>query len=748
MTIQSKMEKEELLGFTMMEKYPGIENTPLFKILEKSMADRKPRRIENEFIYPDNTSGWFDLSIEPAEEGLAILSLDITRFKEYEAKINKGKNLYAFLSHINQSIVHLKSEKELFKNACKIATYYGGFKMAWIGLFDAYYQTINLVEQCGMKKQELPYFKNAPLSQDSPMRQVLDTNSYFVCNDTSALAHETLRIYAQSKGILSFVIIPLHKSGKIIGTFNFYSDKINFTGPDEIKLLVETTSDISFALENFEKERMHRETELLVLENEKRFRALIEKSTDMKTLASHDGRLLYGSPSVAQNLGYDLNEMLFSSVFEFIHPDDMPQFLVKRKRILKKPGKSFEFEMRMRHRDGHWLWTEGTVTNMLEESGVHALVSNFRDISEKKKIEQQIEFDHSNTNALINNTEDLMWSIDRDFKLITSNRSFDKVMLETYGEVIPRGGIVCKEGLSQESIDQYQSFYRRALAGESFSETMRLQLPDGHWAETSFSPIRKGNEIVGVACHSHNITQRINSEMRLENQNSELMKTNFELDRFVYSVSHDLRSPLTSVLGLLSFMQEETNEPQTLAHLEMIRSRINRLDDFIKNILNYSRNNRTQPEIEPIPMQETIARIVTSLADIKGAQNIDFQINCDESEVFYSDLQSFITIVENLVSNAIKFSSKTRERPYISISVKTYDEKVALTIEDNGIGIQKQHLGKVFDMFFRASANTEGSGIGLYIVKEIVTKLYGSISVRSEENQKTTFTIILKNLKQ
>lgn len=747
MTTQSKMEKEELLGFTMMEKYPGIENTPLFKILEKCMADRKPRRIENEFIYPDNTVRWFDLSIEPAKEGLCLLSLDITQYKEYEAKINKAKNLYAFLSHINQSIVHIKSEKELFKNACKIATYYGQFKMAWIGLFDAYYQNINLVEQCGISKSEIPYFKNAVIEEGSPMQYVLNSNRYFVCNDTEHLIYEPLRTYLQTHGIRSFIILPLHKSGQIVGAFNFYSDKIDFTGPEEIKLLVETASDLSFALENYEKERMHHETEMLVLENEKRFRALIEKSTDMKTLASHDGKLLYGSPSVAQTLGYDLDKMRFRSVFEFIHPDDIPIFIEKRKSIIKKPGKSFEFEMRMKHEDGHWIWTEGTVTNMLEESGVHALVSNFRDISEKKKIEQQIEFDHNNTSALINNTNDLMWSIDKNFRLIKSNRSFDNVMFKIYGEVVPKGESVIKETLSQENINQYEAFYRRALAGESFSETVRLLLPDGYWSEIAFSPIKKGDEIVGVACHSHDITERIVSEMRLENQNSELMKTNFELDRFVYSVSHDLRSPLTSVLGLLSLMQEDANDPQMLQHLDMVRSRIHRLDGFIKNILNYSQNNRTEPKIEPIPIQETIAEIVTSLADNKDAKNISFSISCDESEIFYSDAQRFKTLIENLVSNAIKFSAKDRERPYISVIAKTTATALSLSIADNGIGIPKKYLPKIFDMFFRASANTEGSGIGLYIVKEIATKLNGSIAVESEENCGTTFHITLKNLK-
>lgn len=271
--------------------------------------------------------------------------------------------------------------------------------------------------------------------------------------------------------------------------------------------------------------------------------------------------------------------------------------------------------------------------------------------------------------------------------------------------------------------------------------------PDGDWAEISFCPIIKDNEIVGIACHSHDISERMQSEKRLENQNRELLKTNFELDRFVYSVSHDLRSPLTSVLGLLSFMEEETTEAETLQHVHMIRSRIHRLDDFIKNILNYSRNNRTELEIQMVTVEKIILETVSSLADIKQAKNIEFKINCAEQVQFCSDLLSFKTIVENIISNAIKFAAKSRTKPYIRIKAKTDAKKLSLVIEDNGIGIPQKHQEKIFDMFFRASADTEGSGIGLYIVREIVEKLGGTITVKSEENKKTTFTITLKNFK-
>ena len=745
MTVQSKIPKQELLGHTMMEKYPDIEKTELFKVLKKCMKDRKSRRIENEFIYPDKSVRWFDLCIQPAEEGICILSLDITEHKLSEEKIRKGRDLYSFLSQINQSIVHFSTEINLYKNACDAAIEFGKYKMAWIGLFDSKNKQINLVEHCGLEEKHIHYFTDAIISEKSPQREVLETGSYFVCNDTDHDELHGLRTYAQELNVLSFIVLPIRKSGKIIGTLNLYSDKTYFTGKEEILLLEEIITDISFALNNFEKEKKHRETERIVEENEKRFRALIEKSADMKTLATADGKLFYGSPSISKVLGYDLKNMFHTSLFELIHPEDLNDFKQKRAELVKNPGQSINFLVRMKHAKGKWLWCEGTATNMLEEAGLHAIVSNFTDVSEKKKAEQQVEFTQNNTNALINNTTDLMWSIDKEMRLITSNSAFDRMVMEVYGRAMQKGEYILQPELSAATAKQYTRFYNKALSGKAFRQTVRLTQPNGNWSDISFSPISKGAEVVGVACHSRDITERIQTEFALENQNKELIKTNFELDRFVYSVSHDLRSPLTSIMGLVSFIEEETLEPETLEHTKMIKSGIQRLDGFIKNILSYSRNNRTKTEISKIPLQETVNGIVESLRHSKNAKEVTFNIDLDEQDDFFSDRQSIYTIFENLISNAIKFRKKENKNSLIKINGKSNKNFLDFTIEDNGIGIPAEHLDRIFEMFFRAEAKIDGSGIGLYIVKEIVTKLHGTIEVKSTLGKGTTFHIRLKN---
>jgi PAS domain S-box-containing protein len=246
---------------------------------------------------------------------------------------------------------------------------------------------------------------------------------------------------------------------------------------------------------------------------------------------------------------------------------------------------------------------------------------------------------------------------------------------------------------------------------------------------------------------SNDITDRKRAEEKLEQQNLELIKTNSELDRFVYSVSHDLRSPLTSVLGLISFIEEESQETDTLEHVKMIRNSINRLDEFIKNILSYSRNKRTRLEVKKILLQKTVLDIIDSLNSMEEAKGIHFEIDIKENAPFHSDILHFNTILENLISNALKHHKKNQNDSYIKITGWSDLHKLELSVVDNGIGIDSAYHDKIFDMFFRLSGKKDGSGIGLYIVKETVEKLEGTIQVESELGIGTTFIITLKNLK-
>lgn len=453
-------------------------------------------------------------------------------------ELNKVNQLYAFINRVNQDIVRVEDEATLFKNACHIALEFGKFKMAWIGMFDAVYKSINLVEQCGMPADVIELLFDAPIKINGPQDRVLQTGVYYSCNDViNEPGLENWQSFALKYSIRSCTLLPLRKAGKIIGTLNLYSAALNFSSPEEVDLLIEIAEDISFALDMIEKAAIQKQAEEQLAINERRFRVMIEKSTDMITLSTVDGEILYGSASIKNVLGYSTEELLKMSILDIIHPDDIPRAVEKKKKILLTPGKSFYYQQQRKHKNGTWIWCEGTLTNMLHEPGVHAMVSNFRDVSDKKLTEQQRDFDKNNLNALINNTNDLMWSLDRDFKLITSNKPFDNVVELISGKAIKKGDNALLNGYSAEQTQRFKERYERVFNGEAFNETEYTPFPAEFWSDISYSPIRKGGVVIGAACHSRNITESKIADRNLLLSESRLMEAqaishvgNFEVD--------------------------------------------------------------------------------------------------------------------------------------------------------------------------------------------------------------------------
>lgn len=432
-------------------------------------------------------------------------------------KLSKANHLYALISQVNQNIVRVTDEATLFRNSCRLAIEYGKFQIAWIGIFNPAKETISLVEQYGMADADTSLFADVAYAKGGPQFTVLRTGSYFICNNILTDLHlEGWTTFAETRGLNSCVILPFKKSGKIAGTFNLYSSELNFSGPDEIKLLVELTSDISFALELFEKEKKQQATDLKLAINETRFRVLIEKGADLKTLSTKDGNFFYASPSVSHVMGYSNREILQMNVRDILHPDDADAYVENRKQLLSAEDKSLDTHMRFKHKNGTWIWCDGTITNMLKEPGIHALVSNFRDVSEKKQAEQQKEFDKNNLSALINNTDDLLWSVDREFKLITSNHSFDAMGKVQFGHVLQQGESILDVSLTPEMHQHFKQQYERAFSGESYREVSHFDHPFEFWTEISYAPIRKGDEIIGAVCNSRDITESKIAEKKLK----------------------------------------------------------------------------------------------------------------------------------------------------------------------------------------------------------------------------------------
>ncbi|MGZ4038363.1 MAG: PAS domain S-box protein, partial [Bacteroidia bacterium] len=746
----STYSREELMGNTLMEKYPGIEQTPLFSTLERCMQQRKAEQLETEFKFPNGTTAFFELSIQPIPEGIFILSVDKTEQKKAKEKLLKVSRLYEFISNINKSIVYISDEKQLLDRACSIATETGKFKLAWIGQLDED-GILRIVSRSGDEAAAKNILRlsgldvNDPALQHIPSVKVVKTGA---CSIHNNMPEDPVMLYVKEElarhEVHASIALPIVKFGKVTGIFGLFATVKDFFDTEEVKLLEEASGDISFALENFERSEEFKRTQELVFKNEKRFKALIENSKDMKTLTSPEGRFIYASPSVSKLFNYSEEEFIGKPASEFFHPDDIPDLIKNWTEILTTPGKSFQFQYRFAHKEGQWIWCEGTLTNMLHDPAINALVTNFRDITAKKTAEQQRHFDQTNLDALINNTDDLLWSIDRDFKLITCNKAFREVIKLVSGNTIEKGHSVLSVSLSEDQSSRFKLWYTRALSGEVFTETEYIQTPVESWSEISFYPIREANTVIGTACYSRNITERKRTEKEREKMVADITQRNKNAEQFAYIVSHNLRVPVANILGISSVLKTGLSEADRNKSQAYLFKAVEHLDEIVKD-LNKVLQIRTEitENKERVCLSDLVSNISSSIHNLVQKEKAVFITDFSEINHVVT-LKSYIqSIFYNLISNSIKYKSPGKP-PVIDIRSKIDDGRVKITFTDNGIGIDLEQFGhQVFGLYKRFHASTEGKGLGLFMVKTQAEVLGGNISVQSKPDVGTEFTLEL-----
>ena len=249
--------------------------------------------------------------------------------------------------------------------------------------------------------------------------------------------------------------------------------------------------------------------------------------------------------------------------------------------------------------------------------------------------------------------------------------------------------------------------------------------------------------IVGsVSIYYHSMIKKLtSSHKKIEQKNLELITVNKELDRFVYSASHDLRSPITSLKGLIEIAISEKDPEELKNYLNLMNQSLTRQDQFISDIIDYSRNKRLVSHNEVINLDEAIDEVIAQHKHIKEVNEIKIHKQIAVNEVYTDGLRLKI-ILNNLVSNAIKYSDKQKNSKFIKIKTAKVDNHLKIEVADNGIGIKEDALDKVFDMFFATNTNL-GSGLGLYITKEAVENLNGMISVNSIIDKGTTFLVTI-----
>lgn len=293
----------------------------------------------------------------------------------------------------------------------------------------------------------------------------------------------------------------------------------------------------------------------------------------------------------------------------------------------------------------------------------------------------------------------------------------------------------------EQTVKLYPDCIRLLITGQSDIEVVIEAINRGQVSKF----IQKPWDWEKLSIAIDNCVTLYRSKVELKIKSEELQKINDELNKFVYSVSHDLRSPLTSILGVINLTKLLPELRIADSYFEMIEGRVVKLDGFIKKIIDYYKNARSEEIKDAIEFNPMISSIWDTLNHQDNL--INFELSVNQDVIFTGDSFRLGVIFENLISNAIKYQNPLTENKSIKIRVDINKQNAKIVISDNGIGIDEKFISSIFNLFFRTEdlLNTEGTGIGLYIVKEAVEKVSGKIEVSSIPMVGTTFEIIIPN---
>jgi signal transduction histidine kinase len=320
--------------------------------------------------------------------------------------------------------------------------------------------------------------------------------------------------------------------------------------------------------------------------------------------------------------------------------------------------------------------------------------------------------------------------------------------------------IICDHGIPRfNSLEALKLFKDSGLTGpfvlvtgtvsEEFAVDVLKRGADDYILKSNLS--RLPSAISNALSKRHEELIRKSAELELAKQNQllsgtveRLERVNNELDHFLYSVSHNLRAPLSSVLGLINLSKLGGDTDHSMLMLLMEQS-INRLDVILKDILSYSFNANGEVSYESLDIEQEFYLAVRRLQYFPGWNHVKFESDVKSDTRFYSDSFRIRLILTNLIMNSIYFRDETKASSYCALRAEISKESATIRITDNGIGIEPEFRERVFQMFFKGSNRSDGAGLGLYLVNEAVRKLKGSLEIESTPGEGTTLLVSLPN---
>lgn len=666
--------------------------------------------------------------------------------KELRNHLQKVNRLYSFISSINRTIVHISDEPALFKDICDVAVTVGQFRVAWIGLFQSG-QKINLVANAGMLAEDVSLFTNVRYDDNGPQTYVLNTGSPFIGNDSSHDLTDGWKQYASARGYSSFIVLPIRKSGLIVGTFNLYASQRDTFDAAEVRLLEEAASDISFALDVFENERLR-----LQAENERRYSELrLKQAQEIAHIGNWEVDFATGIAVWSEEalriygLSSEDAKQSFASWMSSIHPDDLDYV-----RRVTDQAWSAQTNYSFHHRI---IRPDGTIGHIYSQAHFEfdkkgkptGLYGVAHDVTEMKKAEELLAQSEANLHLILDLIPQSIFLKDYDGKFLFVNKTLAALYDLTPEELMRRsqsGEItVLEEGLKflEQNREVIRSGKKRIFPEQKFTS------PGGETkifctTKVPFTPVMGEKAVLGIG---NDITEQKKYEAEREKMIADILQRNENLQQFSYIISHNLRRPVTSIIGLAGLLNDGflNEEEMAMFPRQLIKS-ARQIDEVIKDLnLALQLKGGISEMKETVDLSKLIENIQISLSDLVQKENVKIVTDFSEVNEFVT-LRSYLhSIFYNLITNSIKYHQPGLS-PLVEIKSEKRDGKLVITFRDNGMGIDlPKKADQVFGLYKRFHFHVEGKGVGLFMVKTQVETLGGKISVASEINAGTEFSI-------
>jgi len=478
-----------------------------------------------------------------------------------------------------------------------------------------------------------------------------------------------------------------------------------------------------------------------IKDSELKYRRLVDNAPIGIGILAEE-KLVYINKELARMGGVDVDnkeEFIGVSAGSFLPDEESYRIFRERQQLVIEKGEDVPLYLtKLKAINGNILDVEVVSIPIMFE-GKSAMQVLLNDITDRKLALKELAKSREMLHQLFENSPMGIVLLDSEYKVSNVNKGFERIF--GYKLVELRGKLLTDFVVPPELIEEAKRLNESAIKGEiNYFESFRYSKSGEKIPVIIYAlPVIENGHNIGLYGIYIDIRKRLEAE-------NELNTRNLELDNFVYKVSHDLRAPLASILGLINLTKLVGDQQEKEYYVDLMEGQVQKLDHFIHDILSHSKNLKMSVASDKVDFNEIVNKCFNDLDYLKLASRIVRKISIDKEE-FYSDKWRISEIFRNLIGNAIKYQNPDIHENIIEVNIKIDPQGCEIIVADNGIGISEEKLPHVMEMFYRGTEISDGSGIGLYIVQKAVERINGNLRIESKPEEGTTIKISLPSLR-